>query len=341
MSDKFLKPFHFSTEGLNAEDRLEASRQFLSPLAEVTSQKAGDLVADTWVMGGIVLCRLKSPDGHLRRTDRQIRNAWIDHYMIHAPYKGQFCFPPFDERIDGPFAKDRPRTIGLHSLITPCEGDVINSDSLLVLLPRDSVGRFAPKLDSAIARGFEGGALGSILYTYLRHVEERLPLFTEKEGVGVAASIVDLVTALCGEDQDSVSRLDDVIRKSVKAQIRELVHSEIANTELSSAYISHAMGISRSKLYRLFEGEAGVANYIERARLRKALAALEDPVEGRALKKVAVDCGFRDVTELQRLFRKHVDADPGEINRSSDRSDLDTALMLAERHFSDSWRNFQ
>ena len=77
------------------------------------------------------------------------------------------------------------------------------------------------------------------------------------------------------------------------------------------------MGISRSRLYRLFEPYGGVNHYIQHRRLLHAYAALADPNDHRRILDIAEERGFDDAAEFSRAFRREFGYSPSEVRAAS------------------------
>jgi len=68
--------------------------------------------------------------------------------------------------------------------------------------------------------------------------------------------------------------------------------------------LARLLGLSRSALYRLFEPDEGVADFIRNRRLQRMRAALADPADHRRISEKAYASGFADPVHLVRAFRR-------------------------------------
>jgi AraC-like DNA-binding protein len=97
-------------------------------------------------------------------------------------------------------------------------------------------------------------------------------------------------------------------QKATVRRIRRFIEQNLAESELSPALICRHMGVSRSQLYRLFAGSAGVAHYIRGRRLLRARAALRSSTDGVA--SVAYACGFSSHAHFSRVFKRQFGLTP-------------------------------
>ncbi|MEP5051186.1 MAG: helix-turn-helix transcriptional regulator, partial [Alloalcanivorax venustensis] len=82
---------------------------------------------------------------------------------------------------------------------------------------------------------------------------------------------------------------------------------------LGPARLCRRFGLSRTRLYRLFEPFGGVAGYIREQRLDRAFRELAERDLGqRRLVEVALECGFDSQSHFCRLFRQRFGMTPGE-----------------------------
>lgn len=109
-------------------------------------------------------------------------------------------------------------------------------------------------------------------------------------------------------------------RHNALAVIKEFIDKSLAMESLDVALIGHKFGMSRSSVYRLFESEGGLANYIRRRRLMQAFSLLVLPPTQRHLRilDVAVECGFSSDMVFTRAFRKMFSLTPSMVRSMSE-----------------------
>ncbi|MBB4232405.1 helix-turn-helix domain-containing protein [Rhizobium mongolense] len=91
--------------------------------------------------------------------------------------------------------------------------------------------------------------------------------------------------------------------------------------KLATETLRRELGVSRSRLYRLFEPFGGVMHYIQHRRLLDAHSALTDPNDQRRIIEIAEQHCFNDGTEFSRAFRREFGCSPTDV-RSGQKADL-------------------
>jgi AraC-like DNA-binding protein len=101
---------------------------------------------------------------------------------------------------------------------------------------------------------------------------------------------------------------------------------------------------ARSQLYRLLEGEGGVARYIQRRRLSESFAILCDASNSLSVGAIAEMFCFADTSSFSRAFRREFGASPGDVRAASScRLRPATPTLAAERNvntFADCLRSY-
>ena len=78
------------------------------------------------------------------------------------------------------------------------------------------------------------------------------------------------------------------------------------------AQFLQGVGVSRSRLYRIFKPVGGVSNYVRRKRLLKTRDALADSSDRRTISGIAEEWGFTDPSTYSRMFKSEFGMSPKE-----------------------------
>ena len=149
------------------------------------------------------------------------------------------------------------------------------------------------------------GPTGGLISDYIRLIVGQLPKMTPKVGEGISRSLVELVKANFAQSEQKVRDIDpDILQMVAKARIRTYINNHLGDKSLSVSEICHTMGISRASLYRLFEEEGGIMNYVLRRRMNAVLMELQKFGQEKTLPELAETFGFKDIRELMRSYRR-------------------------------------
>src|SRR4029078_9125098 len=96
----------------------------------------------------------------------------------------------------------------------------------------------------------------------------------------------------------------------VMHRARRFVGRKLADPDLTPEILCTELGVSRSRLYRLFESFGGVSAYIRRQRLLKTRDALSDSSDRRSISRIAEQWGFTEPSAFSRTFRQEFGISP-------------------------------
>jgi AraC-like DNA-binding protein len=100
--------------------------------------------------------------------------------------------------------------------------------------------------------------------------------------------------------------------------IKRLIEEHLNDPRLSVARIAQMAGVSRTKLYAIFEPLGGVNAYVRERRLRSALGALLDSRKRhRPIYEIAAECGFANESAFSRAFRHRFGCSPREAREDT------------------------
>jgi AraC-like DNA-binding protein len=182
---------------------------------------------------------------------------------------------------------------------------------LVLLIPRLFFSG-ADDLDATYA--VEDLGLGALLGDFLISLDRRLPVLAGDAAPSLADALAALLATglaeivprqAAGGDQASPLLFDRICRH-IQANLRA--------PDLGPAQLCHVLGVSRSRLYRLFERVGGVAAYIQLQRLQQARLQLAENAP-RPVSQVAEEFGFKDASGFSRSFKKQFGFSPTEARR--------------------------
>lgn len=308
-------PIVFSTRPLPSRQQRDAWRAWFNPVFDLRwsrEEETAPFEAEsvTFAAGDAILSRVHAPKLHSVRDLRHIRRDPTDHWVIAIGTR--------ESRItlsDGGVLV--PAGIPfMVSLGDPVESDRDADDRLHLYLPRDRFAALAPELDRVRGQPIMG-VLGQMLAEYLRLLERSLPAVpaTQRHAFNdaIQAMVAACVAPTAARTSEAAAQLDLTRLERVRQAIRRRLHS----ATLTPTSLCRDVGMSRSQLYRLLEGEGGVIRYIQRHRLRAIHTALSNPADDRAIAAIAEACGFYEPSTFSRIFRREFGATPSEVRAAA------------------------
>lgn len=306
---QLIAPLTFDTGTLSDEHQFEAWRAYQSSVidvaADVSAKDGFAFRQDVWDLGPIAFTAAQMPGPLVPRTWRHLRKDPLDHWCLVLP-----------ESHSARFVGNQPKQLYIRSLARPYDGAAADSSVSTMFIPRDFLRSISGVLDTHSGTLPPTG-LGGLLHDFLLALERRLPLVEAKDLPQLVEGIRAVLVACMAPTPDRVREANKQIRSTVLERARELVHRNLFSPNLGPDLLCNQLGISRSKLYRLFEPMGGVGRYIQRQRLIAAHEALSDPLEKRSVARLAEQLCFPDAASFSRAFRKEMGASPTDVRAAA------------------------
>lgn len=305
----------FSTRDLPSRQQRDAWRAWFNPVFDLNwgrdeAELPFEAESTTWSAGGAILSRVRAPKLHSLRGAQHVRRDPTDHWVF-AIGAAESHIALGDRDLLVPAAAPF-----LISLGDPVESRREADDRLHLYLPRDRFAALAPELDRVRGQVIEGG-LGQLLADYLRLLERAVPWLAADDlvnfGDAVQAMVAACIAPTAARAAQAATQVDLTRLERVRQAIRRRLHS----ATLTPASLCRDVGMSRSQLYRLLEGEGGVIRYIQGHRLRAIHAALSNPADDRSIAAIAESCGFYEPSTFSRTFRREFGATPSDVRAAS------------------------
>jgi AraC-like DNA-binding protein len=186
-----------------------------------------------------------------------------------------------------------------------------------LIIPREMLeDQIKPDTDSHMKTISGSEPMVQLLRDHMLSLKRLSGEMTAQQAVELAPATVGLVAACLnasiGDNPDQRSG----VTMAQMTMIRRFIESRLSHPEMSAAYIARKMGMSRSKLYQLFESYDGVANYVRDRRLRRALFALPDKrMAHRPIYDIALASGYTSDTAFSRAFRLRYGLSPNDFRQ--------------------------
>jgi AraC-like DNA-binding protein len=319
-----LPHLHFDTAAYAPERRLDVWREAIDVLFEVQPAEPGasqaPVVLDNWLLGAAVLSVASGPGFSYDRSPRAIARDGRDLFMIQIYEAGRCSI------VRGaPAAASEPGDLVVTDQARPMATRETAFRNINLLLPRSSL---APLLRAPDAQGGRvlrrDLPLVALARAHLRELAMQAPQLSQAhaaEVLGVTTHL--LAAALNGGTEEATA---GGVRIALACQIRRFIEEHLHGHDLSPEALAARFGVSRASLYRMFEGERGIRDYVQRRRRARARLDLMNPAHRRkTVAEIAAEAGYSRAQDFSRAYRRDFGASPGEereMSRISERSRL-------------------
>lgn len=158
---------------------------------------------------------------------------------------------------------------------------------------------------------------GGFLADYLLLLRRQLSRLGEGDAAWLSRGTVAMVAACLAPSIKPSEEASAPVNAVLLGRVERLVESMLGDPRLSVQHVCAGLGVSRSRLYRLFEPHGGVVEYIQGRRLAKIRAALLDPQDRRRISDLAYTYGFVSAAHFSRCFRRHFGYSPSEVRSAA------------------------
>jgi AraC-like DNA-binding protein len=193
---------------------------------------------------------------------------------------------------------------------------VRSQERIQLYLARDSFQGIATIMDAARGVVFETPE-AHLFADYMVALERNLPNLRDADGPKLAHAIQAMVAACFAPalDDETVARAQlDFTRME---RVRWAVSRNLRSPALGPDWLCREAATSRSQLYRLLQGEGGVAHYIQKRRLSESFSMLCDVSNRFSIGKVAEILCFADGSSFSRAFRREFGMSPSDVRAAS------------------------
>lgn len=183
---------------------------------------------------------------------------------------------------------------------------------LTLFLPSDAFEGKEPGAALHARRIDTAAGTGALLAHFMRQLAGQLGHVPDERAGLLAVATRALVAACALPVGAYVAPCAPCIASGVVERTRLVVQRHMASPEFGPPQLARLLAMSRSKLYRLLDGDGGVAHFINRERLAQAWRDLTAPGEAVSVHAIANQVGFRDHSTFSRAFRREYGCSPTE-----------------------------
>lgn len=302
------RALRFGTAGLAPSEQFAAYRAETSGVFEVepTGRALESFAAEqaVWRLGPLALRHIRGDGVRFLRTERQIRRDLLDHWGFSAYRRGGVA-----GHCAGQPYTTAPGSLFLYSLHQPFVSERGASELVGLFVPRDLLPECAAALDSRLGEDLRGG-LARLVFAHLDGLATAADSLSPEDGGRAAEATLAVLRAAATGLRDHVEAARPALEEALRARLLALIRRHIGSVRLDPERLARLAGLSRTRLYEVFEPEGGVARAIQRERLRAVRRALADPNERRPIARLAEDLGMPDPSVFSRAFRREFGETP-------------------------------
>ena len=294
----------FSTDALPREQRFATWRDSISVLFDVQARaQRGDFHASvtTIQFGNMLLGETTASAQIFHRDLGRICADGIDHFLIQCYSTGD-ARARFHETEQAIQAGD----VLLIDAAQPSTFVCSDFSNLTLVVPRSQLDSRLPQAERLHGRVLSRDLpVTRLLAENLRLLRELGPSFGPDTIGSVADAALDLAArclSLAGAGNPEAA---PDLRVATLTAIKRFIEVRLEDSDLGPDSVLQAFRMSRAYLYELFEQYGGVMRYIQRRRLARCLAALQDPANRRRkIADIAFAYGFTSEAHFSRTFRR-------------------------------------
>lgn len=311
-----LDPLRFSTRALEPALQFDAWKAYVASLVDIrlpegTSVDDGFPADHTaWHLGGMLFVQQRTPAHSYIRSSASLRASPIDHWYLSIPRSGHSW-----TEVSGEVAEGAPGQVEFRSLGQPFSGRTLDCETVLIFMPRDLFADKPAVLDGA-NNSILSGNLAALLTDYVGSVEATLDSLSAQDLPRVVQTVRDMVVACLSAVAGQQPASENQANPGLMERARRHIHRNLHSPDLTPDALSRALGISRTRLYQLFEPSGGVLHYIRRRRLIAAHAALSDPENDQRILDIAQSVGFESAANFSRAFSHEFGYSPREARNA-------------------------
>jgi AraC-like DNA-binding protein len=299
---------YFSTSGLPAGDRHEAwvNRHWpsLAPVYRTTPLEPFDTASESLQLGALNV-HFTAMTAQRWERDPAMRRSWDpDALAVAITVAGEAR-----GTMGGHAFRTGPGSVQLTDLAQASAHESTASRTIFIAIPRATAAERGLDVGALHGRVLRSGA-AAMLAPHLLGVREAAGELSANDGALLAGTFLDLL-GLAVATADRPAQRANAGRAGAAFAARAAIEDGLGAPS-SIAGLCRKLGISRTTLHRLFEGEGGVQAYMRGRRLEAVRRALLDPGCTEPLYALAERLGFSDAAHLSRLFRAHYGLSPSD-----------------------------
>jgi AraC-like DNA-binding protein len=305
----------FETRSLPLREQFDSWRAWYGSLLDTavsTSPDKGFAARnEVWSLGGLTVSQGTAQSISSWRTKALIRRTPVDHWVLTVCKRGTVDLHTRNESVT--VQPGVPFVISLADEMATVKDDY---ERVQFYLSRDAFARIASSLDSARAKPLDTPE-GRLLADYMMMLLKNLRDLPPGDGPRLVTAVEAMISACLAPSTDRLASVQVQTDFTLMERVRRAVRAHLRSPTLGPDKLCREAATSRSQLYRLLEGQGGVAHYIQRQRLSESFVMLCDVSNALPIGRIADVLCFADASSFSRAFRREFGISPRDVRSSS------------------------
>lgn len=306
-----IPAFSFDTRSLPVEVQYQSWRKSFSSMLEFgecrDTSRGFEGKQTVWDLGSLAFSRIRTSALEFASIPGHTRRETLDHWTLTVPLNGSIS-------TVGPAGSFQGGAgiVQVHALGRGFEGNVTDSEMLMLFVPRDFDPEVAYVLSASEFSAVDT-TMGRLLSDYFIGLAKRLPAVDLENLPELVGATRAMIRACLLPSQGNIEEARAPIARVLLEKARRIVQSRLFDPSFNANVLCRDLAISRTGLYRMFEPFGGVMHYLQHQRLLDAHAALADPNDKRRIVEIAEQRCFSDGAEFSRAFKREFGYTPSEV----------------------------
>lgn len=291
-------------------------REAVAPIFDADVREREDIARfcaeqRTYEMGSMVVSGVAMRAGahRFQRLPVHVAATGLDLFLVQTFIEGG------DRRLsEGEETGIEPGDVVIADLTRTLATQTGTFSNLSFIIPRALFADRVADLDALHGTVLRGStAAGHLMHRHMRAVWSFAPRMSMQDGPAATKATVELLASFV-EGTGAGQRRGALGSPLAKLfAIRRHIEQNLGS-ELTPAQLCDRFALSRASLYRLFEPLGGIAEYIRKRRLQRALLLLSQSEQRyRPIGEIARAAGFTDISSFSRAFRARFGLPPNEV----------------------------
>ncbi len=317
-SDAQIPQSFFTVDHIPQHERFEVWRDSIACVFDVECDRDKRLnqfgaQVEAQICGQLMLASTTTLEQSWERSSSTIARCGVDHYMVQFYEAGYMAF----EEKGAEYVLRQGEVI-IFDLSEKTFLTTNNFSNFSIIIPRHLLAPLLHDSDGHHHRIMSrSNPMVKILHDHMLSLKKHANQVYLSEADDLnRATIALLAAAMNGSVDDGLTnRQGKPIAQSI--MVKRVIDEQLSNKELDPEQLAIMIGMSRSKLYSIFETYGGVKSYLRDRRLGKAMSILTSPGQAhRSVAEISYSLGFSNETTFRRNFKAKYGMQPREARQN-------------------------